>query len=79
MLVSLYTSRVFLNVLGVVDYGINNVVCGFVLMFSFLNSSLANGIQRFYNVEIGRGNHTGVSVVYSTSLIIQLLDRKSVV
>ena len=72
MLVSLYTSRVFLNVLGVVDYGINNVVCGFVLMFSFLNSSLANGIQRFYNVEIGRGNHTGVSVVYSTSLIIQL-------
>ena len=36
--VSLYTTRVVFNVLGVVDYGIYNVVNGFVLLFSFLNT-----------------------------------------
>ena len=51
--VSLYTTRVVFNVLGVVDYGIYNVVNGFVLLFSFLNTSLANGVQRFYNYNIG--------------------------
>lgn len=54
LFVSLYTSRVFLNVLGVEDYGISNVVAGFVSMFSFLNTSLANAIQRFYNAELGK-------------------------
>lgn len=41
LFISLYTSRVFLNVLGIVDYGISNVVTGFVSMFGFLNTSLA--------------------------------------
>lgn len=71
LFVSLYTSRVFLNVLGVVDYGISNVVAGFVSMFSFLNTSLANAIQRFYNSEMGINGSKGVTRVYSTSLIIQ--------
>ena len=69
--VSLYTSRIFLNVLGVVDYGISNVVAGFVSMFSFLNTSLSNGIQRFYNAEKGKRGKQGVTIVYNTSLIIQ--------
>lgn len=43
-LVYIYTSRVILNALGVVDYGIYNVIGGFVSMFGFLNLSLANGI-----------------------------------
>lgn len=71
LFVSLYTSRVFLNVLGVVDYGISNVVAGFVSMFSFLNISLSNGIQRFYNSEMGRIGGEGATYVYNTSLIIQ--------
>ena len=71
LFVSLYTSRVFLNVLGVVDYGISNVVAGFVSMFGFLNTSLANGIQRFYNAELGRNGKGGVTKVYNTSLVIQ--------
>ena len=49
--VSLYTSRVVINTLGVEDYGINNVVAGFVSMFVFLNSSLTASIQRYYNYE----------------------------
>ena len=39
LIVSLYTSRVVLNTLGVVDYGIYNVVSGFVVLFSFLNAT----------------------------------------
>ena len=71
LFVSLYTSRVFLDVLGVVDYGISNVVAGFVSMFSFFNTSLSNGIQRFYNAELGRNGAHGITRVYNTSLFIQ--------
>lgn len=71
LFVSLYTSRVFLNALGVIDYGISNVVAGFVSMFCFLNTSLSNGIQRFYNSEIGKNGDDGVTNVYNTALIIQ--------
>lgn len=73
LVVSLYTSRVVLNTLGVVDYGVNNVVGGFVSMFAFLNASLAGGTQRFYNFEIGKGTEGGESRVYSTALRIQIL------
>lgn len=71
LFVSLYTSRVFLNVLGVEDFGISNVVAGFVSMFSFLNTSLANAIQRFYNAELGKNGSKGITKVYNTSLVIQ--------
>lgn len=71
LFVSIYTSRVFLNALGVIDYGIINVVSGFVAMFSFLNTSLANGVQRFYNSSIGKLGAKGVTLVFNTSLIIQ--------
>lgn len=73
LFVSLYTSRVFLNVLGVEDYGISNVVAGFVSMFSFLNTSLANAIQRFYNAELGKKGSKGITKVYNTSLVIQAI------
>lgn len=73
MLISLYTTRVVLNVLGVVDFGIYNVVCGFVAMFSFLNTTMSNGIQRFYNYEAGKNGIGSVTKVYQTAMLIQLL------
>ena len=73
LIVSLYTTRAVLKVLGVVDYGVYNVVCGFVSMFTFLNTSMSNGIQRFYNFELGRSEIDGANMVYCTSLVIQLL------
>ena len=48
--ITLYTTSVVLDALGVVDYGIYNVVCGFVAMFSFLNTSMTNAIQRFFPI-----------------------------
>lgn len=73
MFISLYTARVVLNVLGVVDFGIYNVVCGFVALFSFLNASMSNGIQRFYNYEAGKNGIDAVTKVYQTAILIQLL------
>lgn len=72
LLVSLYSSRVILNTLGVVDYGVYNVVAGFVSMFAFMNTSLTACIQRFYNYEGGLNGDEGFNRVYITSLFIQI-------
>lgn len=73
LVVSLFTTRVLLHALGVEDYGINNVVCGFVSMFAFLNTSMSNGVQRFYNFSLGRKNEYTVTEVYNISVLIQVL------
>lgn len=70
--VSLYTSRVFLSALGVEDFGIYNVVCGFVAMFAFLNNAMSTGVQRFYNFELGKNGTEGANKVYITSVFSQL-------
>ena len=56
MLISLYTSRVVLSVLGVNDYGIYNVIGGIAGSFSFLSSMLSNATQRYLNVAIGQND-----------------------
>lgn len=73
LFVSLYTSRVILKALGVEDFGIYNVVGGFVSMFAFLNTSMINGIQRFYNYELGKNGEDGLKRVYNTALSIQAI------
>lgn len=79
LLVSLYTTRVVLNVLGVEDYGIYNVVAGFVSMLTFLNTSISNGIQRFYNYERTTGGSTAANAVYNNALIIQLILSAAII
>lgn len=71
--VALYTSRIVLEKLGIVDFGINNVVAGMVSMFMFLNSTLASGTQRFITFVLGEGNIRKLSVTFSTTLIIHLV------
>ena len=71
LFIGLYTSRVVLNTLGIDDFGIYNVVCGFVSMFAFLNVSMSNGIQRFFNFELGKNGVEGARKVYITSLVVQ--------
>ena len=79
LLISLYTTRLVLRALGVEDYGVYNVVCGFVSMFTFLNLSMSNGIQRFYNYELGKNGEKGANKVYVTSLIIQAILSLAVI
>ncbi len=73
MFITFYTSRVILEILGVVDFGVYNVVAGFVTMFGFFNSSLSNGIQRFYNFELGKNGVDGARRVYNMAMVIQIL------
>ena len=64
MFVTFFTSRVVLNTLGIVDFGINNVVGGLALMFVFFRSSLANVTQRDLNIEIGKHNKSGAIYIF---------------
>ena len=73
LILTLYISRVVLEVLGVVDYGVYNVVGGFVAMFAFLNTSMSNGVQRFYNYDIGESGGKNISQIYTTALYIQII------
>lgn len=70
--ISLYTSRVVLNQLGVDDYGIYNVVGGIIVILSFLNNAMAGATQRFMNVEMGRRDIQALNRVFSTSIHIHI-------
>ena len=56
LLITLYSSRLILQVLGVENYGIYNVVGGFVVLFSFINGALATGTQRHISIELGKSD-----------------------
>ncbi|BDD00014.1 lipopolysaccharide biosynthesis protein [Persicobacter psychrovividus] len=73
LLVSLYTTRIVLDLLGVEDFGIYNVISGFVTMFSFVSGALSTATSRFLTFEIGRGNHTELRTVYQTAFTILLI------
>ncbi|EPG3774056.1 lipopolysaccharide biosynthesis protein [Escherichia coli] len=70
LFVSLYTSRVVLNTLGVSDFGIYNVVGGIVLMFAFISNTMAGASQRFFSYEIGRNNSDRLKQLFSVTLTI---------
>lgn len=72
MLVSLYTSRVILNTLGVEDYGIYNVVGGVVTMFAFFNSAMSSATQRFLSYEIGKGDYVQLRKTFNATQIIHI-------
>ena len=72
LVVNLYTSRVVLAELGVVDYGIYNVVGGVVVMFSFINSSMSTSTQRFLTFELGKGNFKKLCATFSASLNVHI-------
>ena len=73
MAVSLYTSRVVLNTLGVEDFGIYNIVGSLIVAFAFISGPLGTATQRFYNFELGKKNLIGVNSIYNHSLIIYLI------
>ena len=73
MAVQLYTSRVVLNTLGVVDYGLYNVVGGIVTMFAFLNGAMVTSTQRYITFELGKGQLERLKVVFTTCVQIHFL------
>lgn len=72
MSVSLYTSRIILNTLGLEDYGIYNVIGGVVAMFTLLSGSLSSAISRYLTFELGRKDSKKLRSIFSTSVAIQI-------
>ena len=70
--ISLYTSRVVLDKLGVEDYALYNVVGGLVGMLSFLNSTLSAGTSRFLTYDLGRGDIRKLQLTFNTTFYVHL-------
>lgn len=71
--VTLYTSRIVLQVLGETDFGLYNVVGGIVMMFTFLNGSLAGATSRFITYEIGRQDYVRLHKIFNVSLLTHIM------
>ena len=71
--ISLYTSRVFLEILGVEDYGIYNIVGGFVAMLSILTNTIRSAAQRFITYTLGTGDFEKLKRTFSTFVTLYLL------
>ena len=72
MFISLFTSRIILQTLGVVDYGLYNVIGGIVVMFGFLNSSLGAAASRYITFEMGKGDNDSVNRVFNVALFTHI-------
>ena len=73
ILVGLISTRLVLNVLGVEDYGIYNLVAGLVSMLTFLNTSLAASSQRFLSFALGQRDEAKLRRVFYYSLVLHLI------
>ena len=67
------TSRVVLNILGVSDFGIYNVVGSIVTLFSFINGSMSLATSRFLTVEIGKEDKQGYKTNFRVSLLLHVV------
>lgn len=72
ILITLYTSRVILQTLGVEDFGIYNVVGGITIVFGFIRGTLADSSQRYITFEIGKGQNGDVSRIFSNCVMLHI-------
>jgi len=70
LFVNLYSVRLLLHVLGVVDYGIYGVVGGIVSFFSFLSTTMASATQRFFSYALGEKNYEKLKTIFSVNCLI---------
>lgn len=70
--IGLFTTRVILNALGVSDLGLMNVAGSVVAMFTFLNSTLISGTQRFITYGIGAGDMEKLKKTFSSAMTLHL-------
>lgn len=73
MAISLYTSRIVLDALGVVDYGLYNVVGGVVVALGFLTGTLNTTSSRFITVALSHGHQGEVGKTFGNVLTVSLL------
>ena len=73
MFISLYSTKLVINALGVTDYGIYNLVAGVVTMFSFMNAAMSAANLRFFSHAIGENDYTKLKICFSNSLLLHFL------
>lgn len=73
MFISLWTTRMVLNALGVSDFGIFGIVGGAIAMLGFLNASMSNATQRFMSYSQGKNDLEEQKTVFSCSLLIHII------
>ena len=72
IVVNLYSTRLILNAMGVVDFGIVNLISGIVALLSFFQNSLTISTQRFLSVNIGKKDICSQLKIFNTGVIIHL-------
>ncbi len=73
MVVSLYTSRVLLEALGVEDLGIYSIIAGVIILFGFIQNVTTLGTQRFLSVGLGKGDYIWTNKAFNTSIIVHVI------
>ena len=73
MIVSLYTSRIVLQTLGIEDYGIYSVVAGIISMFTFLNGALSQATSRFITFELGKKDFVQLNKIFSAAFVNHII------
>ena len=73
VLISLYTSRIVLQVLGIEDFGLNNVVGGIISFLGFMTSSLAGASSRFITFALGKGDFNNLKTTFNNIISIHIL------
>lgn len=73
MIVTLYTSRVILQVLGIEDFGIYNVVAGVISFMGFINGCMNTTTSRYITFALGKGNKKEVNEIFNTAFHIHAI------
>lgn len=78
MAVSLYTSRIVLDVLGIEDFGIYHLVVGFVALLGFLQGAMTTATQRYFAYDLGQSGGNDLVQIFNTSVMIHCLLALSI-
>ncbi|MEZ9466546.1 MATE family efflux transporter [Vibrio breoganii] len=73
LIATLYVSRIVFQELGIVDYGIYNVVAGIATMFVFINSAMSSATQRFLSYELGKSDTSQVKKTFNMTLTVHII------
>lgn len=79
LLISLYTSRVILNTLGVIDYGVYNVVGGVIVMLGYLTNSLSGASSRYITYDLGIGDMSLMKKTFGNILSIHFIMAAAII
>jgi O-antigen/teichoic acid export membrane protein len=73
MAISLYSSRVVLNSLGILDYGIFSLIAGVIALLSFLNAAMTVSTQRYLSYYLGVNVDLKIQKIFNSSVVLHLI------